>query len=107
MQNNIIVFHKLLDQPVNLNSLLLRLKSDTTTQWYLFGLAVGLPRNILEELKSYPREQRLVEVLDYWLRHYPGQPTWQEVVIAQEKVKFYQSMKNTDIDDAHSSTLSL
>ena len=72
-------------------------------------MAVGLPRNILEDLKSYAREQRLVEVLDYWLRHYPGQPTWQEVANAQEKVKFYQSMKNMDIDidNAHNSMLLL
>lgn len=81
---------------MNLNSLLLRLKSDVRSHWYLLGLAFGVPKDILEELESYPREQRLVEVLDYWLRHYHGQPTWQEVVVAQEKVEFHQLVNNTD-----------
>ena len=91
---------------MDLNCLLLKLRGDihVTNQWYLFGLAIGVPRDIMDELKSYPREQCLVEVLDYWLRHHPSQPTWQQVVTAQEKVKFYQNVVN-NIEDAHKGML--
>ena len=78
----------------------MRLKGDIyiTSHWHLFGLAVGVPKDILVELKNYPREQQLVEVLDYWMRHSHGQVTWQQVLVAQEKVKFHQVVKELDFE---------
>ena len=105
MYYNIIIIccATIIDRPVNLNSLLLRLKGDLTSHWHVFGLAIGIPKHILVELKSYPSEQRLVEVLDYWLKHSHGQPTWQQVLEAQEKVKFHQIAQNLvlDFEDTH------
>jgi ribonuclease HII len=49
-------------------------------------LAFGVPKDTLEELKQYTEEQRLIEVLKYWLRNHCGRPTWQEVEKVQERV---------------------
>ena len=105
MKVNFIIFKfcTFIDQPVDLNSLLLRLRGHITSQWYLFGLAFGVPKEILEQLRRYPREQCLVEVLDYWLRHHDGQPTWEQVVVAQEKIKFHLLVNDTE--NAHCGVL--
>ena len=52
-------------------------------------MAIGVPKRILELLKEYPERECLVEVLDYWLRHHPGQPTWQEVIKAKRKSEMH------------------
>ena len=38
---------------------------------------------------SYPSDQCLIEVLDYWLRHHPGQLKWIEVAQALKEMKLY------------------
>ena len=73
--------------PLDLNSLLYKLQDQVNIQWYKLGLAIGVPKEILEQLKDYTKEDRLVELLDYWLKHHPGQPTWQEVADAIRKVE--------------------
>ena len=73
---------------LDLNSLLHRLKGDVVainSQWYLFGLSIGVPQDFLEKLKEYPENDRLVEVLDYWLRHH-SQPTWKEILDARKNL---------------------
>ena len=79
------------EAPPNLDSILHRLHGKVKdSQWYCLGLAMGsgVPEKFLEQLKDcYPENQSLIEVLDYWLRNHPGQPTWQEINDAQEKVK--------------------
>ena len=57
-----------------------------TSKWHQFGLTLGVPRKILDQLTDYSEEDSLIEVLDYWLKHHPNQPTWQEVVDAQDKI---------------------
>ena len=80
----------LLDEiPLDLNSLLHKLQGQVTSQWYQFGLAIGVPINILEQFNHHSEEDCLVEVLDYWLRHHPDQPTWQEVTEAQRTIKSF------------------
>ena len=76
--------------PLRLEQILIKLQGKVTSQWYLFGLAFGVPNDILEQLHDYSEEESLIELLDYWMRHHPGQPTWQEIADAQEKVEFYQ-----------------
>ena len=69
----------------NLNNLVYTLRGHISFQWYSFGLAIGVPKQILNQLEDYTDEECLVEVLDYWLRHHPGKPTWQEVMEAKRK----------------------
>ena len=54
----------------------------------MYGLAIGVPKDFLEKLKEHSKGDCLTEVLDYWLRHHPGKPTWSEVIEAQKKIEF-------------------
>ena len=40
-------------------------------------------------LLSYPSDQCLIEMLDYWLRYHPGQPKRIEVAKALKEMKLY------------------
>ena len=88
MHNNNYYKQYNLDHPLDLNSLLTLLQGHVTSKWYQFGLALGVPKKILDQLINYSEEDSLVEVLDYWLTHHPNQPTWQEVSDAQNKINF-------------------
>lgn len=74
------------NKPPDLNSLLYLLKGQMTTRWYEFGVAIKIPMPFLNQLIDQPEENRLIELLDYWLRHHPDQPTWQEIMDAQNKI---------------------
>ena len=62
------------------------------SQWYQFGVAIGVPRRVLNQIENYSEESRLAEVLDYWLKHHPGQPSWTEIIDAQRKIGPAESM---------------
>lgn len=83
------------DQCIDLHHLLIKLKDKHSSQWYLYGLAIGVPKEILNQLQDYSEEDCLTEVLDYWLQHHYSQPTWAEVMNAQKKVEFYYLAKET------------
>ena len=75
------------DDPITLSNLLQKLKGQVTNQWYQFGLELGVPKDIMDQLNSYSDEDRTVEILDYWLRHHSGMPMWQEVAEAKRKAE--------------------
>lgn len=80
-----------IDHPPELNSLLKILKRrEITSKWYQFGSALGVPKKILDQLTDYSEEDCLVELLDYWLKNHPQQPTWKEITDAQNKICFYE-----------------
>ena len=86
------------EEPITLSSLLQKFKDDITSQWYQFGLELRVPKDILDQLNSYSDEDCIVEILDYWLRHHPGNPTWQEVVEAKKQAKLIiESDKGNDM----------
>ena len=72
----------------DLNNLVYILQGQVSSQWYSFGLALGAPKEMLNQLKYHSNEECLVEVLDYWLRHHPGKPTWQEIMEARNKLSY-------------------
>ena len=80
----------MINHEVNLDFLLLLLKEELTPRWYEFGSVVGVPKDILDGYLGYPSDQCLIELLDYWLRHHPGQLTWREVAQALREIKLYQ-----------------
>ena len=79
-----------IDKSLNLDSLLFHLRTQVTPKWHQFGIAVGTPKELLDQLMSYPEEECMVEIVDYWLRHHPGQLTWVEVSRALRKIKLHQ-----------------
>ena len=82
------IFIILLEDSVQLtlNNLLTRLQGRVSSHWYQFGSALGVPKDILEELSDYLDEDALVEILDYWLRNC-HQPSWQEVANVVKKAE--------------------
>ena len=50
-----------------------------TSEWYQFGVAVGIAEEVLNKYCGYASEECIVEVLDYWLRNNDSKPTWKDV----------------------------
>ena len=69
-----------------MESLLVYLRGRVTFQWYKFGVAIGIPTEVLEQFKGHFDEECLIKVLDYWLKNHPTQPTWQEVATALQDI---------------------
>lgn len=83
------------DKDLNLDSLLLQVRTPLTPKWYQFGLAVGIKTEILERYSGYPPEECLVEMLDYWLRSCkPTKATWRNVAKALKKIGLQQLAEN-------------
>ena len=51
--------------------------------------------DVLEGFNLYSEDGCLVEVLDYWLKHHPGKPTWQEVTDAQKTIETFNTEQNS------------
>ena len=65
---------------VNLDNLLIQLRPQIATEWYQFGKAAGIEKEVLDSfLKSCSPEDCIVEMLDYWLRHSVNKPTWNDI----------------------------
>ena len=78
---------------VNLDSLLIQLRSHMTPMWKEFGLVIGIAEEVLDSYSSYPPEECLVEVLDYWLRKYhtaENKLTWKDVAKAVNEIGLHQ-----------------
>ena len=67
-------------QPLNLDTLLIALRSQATPKWYQFGMALGVQEDILKRYAQCSAEEAIVEMLDHWLRVERTQkPTWEDV----------------------------
>ena len=78
---------------VVLDLLLILIKEEITPRRYEFGLIVGVSKDVMDGYLGYPSDQCLIELLDYWLRHHPGQLIWREVAQALREMKLYQLAK--------------
>ena len=85
-KNNNNINFVLLDGSLNLDSLLIQLKSEVTLSWYQFGKALGVDNKFLDKCLQHPPEESLIEVCDNWLRNHTGQPTWREVAEALRQI---------------------
>ena len=65
------------------------LKGSTNDRWYQFGCALGIDSDDMNQF-NYTSKDCLFEIIDYWKRRHPGQPTLKEVVDALEKIYFYE-----------------
>ena len=95
LQNKDTEYSQLEETPVNLKCLLEKLQGQISKQWYQLGLTLGLPMDVLEGFNLYSEDDCLAEVLDYWLKHHPGKPTWQEITDAQKKVEIFNTEQDT------------
>ena len=77
------------DESLDLDSLLMKLHGREDPQWYALGTAIGIPMEFLDSLKGYPDQECIVEMLDYWLRNHPDQPTWKEIADGIEDIHDY------------------
>ena len=78
---------------MNLDCLLIQLRSQVTSKWHQFGLAVGISKEILDQYANYPPGECIVEVLDYWLRNHRTtgtKPTWGDVAKALREIELHQ-----------------
>ena len=55
--------------------------------WYQFGMVIGVPKDILEQLKRYPEVERMIELADYLLRNHPTKPSWSDISGAIKSMK--------------------
>ena len=86
--------HFSVEESMNLNSLLLKLRGCIDAkQWYQFGVAIGVPKDVLDLLKGYDEEQCMIELADYWLKNHPAKPTWSEISNTAKKFKKQESAK--------------
>lgn len=70
--------------------MLIQLQADIIPKWYQFGEALEIQKEVLTKCSSCPPEESIVEMLDHWLRNYPGRPTWKEVANALKKINLQQ-----------------
>ena len=71
---------------VNLDSLLSRLQPQVASKWCLLGVAVGMPKETLDELSNCSKEEGLEKVIEYWLKTREGDLTWREVAEKMEEI---------------------
>ena len=76
------------DKQLDLDNLLIQLRTQVTPSWYQFGLALGVDNDVLNKYSKCPQEESLVELADYWLRNSPTKPTWRDVAKALKKIGF-------------------
>ena len=79
-----------IDDSLTLDSLLIQLRPQVTSEWFKFGLALGVAEEVLNKYLGYPSEECIVEMLDYWLRNHGSKPTWKEVAKALKDIGLLQ-----------------
>ena len=75
---------------LNLDTLLIQVRGAVTPHWYQLGQALDVSKDVLDRCSNYPPEESIVEVLDQWLRNFPGRPTWRDVANALRKIDLQQ-----------------
>ena len=96
IEYNIIIMlvykhHLVADDCLNLDTLLIQVRGAVTPHWYqLIGETLKVGKNVLNKCSNYPPEESIVEVLDQWLRNFPGRPTWRDVANALRKISLQQ-----------------
>ena len=103
----LLMIMNIADGSLDLNTLLIQVRK-IKSNWYLYGEALGVSPNFLDEIKKMESEDydKLVEVLDAYFRTHSQDlpPTWKEIaealrVIGYEKMavnimKVYTTGKN-------------
>ena len=94
-QNGIITDNSNPDESLNLDSLLIQLRAQVTQKWYQFGAAVGVPNDLLQQYSSYPADEGLIEVLNYWLNNQHQNPTWRDIAEVLCDIELHELAEST------------
>ena len=78
------------DDSLNLDTLLIQIRGTVTPQWYELGEVLEVDKHVLDKCTKYPPEESIVEILDQWLRNFPGCPTWRDVANALRRIDLQQ-----------------
>ena len=83
---------------VNLDNLLIQLRPQVSSKWYVYGEAAGIRREVLENFaQQCSPEDCIIEMLDYWLRNCEHQPTWKAVAIILKKISLSQLARDIEL----------
>ena len=74
---------------LDLDTLLIQIRDQVTPKWYRFGVAIGINQETLDELSNFTPEERVVEMLDLWLRTSETAVTWRDVADALKDTGLY------------------
>ena len=66
------------------------MQGTVTPRWYQLGKALEVNKDVLDRCTNYHPEESIVEILDHWLRNFPGHPTWRDVANALRKIDLQQ-----------------
>ena len=103
MYNNYcLLYFAILDDSliVNLDNLLIQLRSQVTAKWYQFGERAGIQRSVLDNFtKQCSPNDCIMEMLDYWLRNSKQAPTWKDVARILKEINLEQL--GHDIDEVY------
>lgn len=80
----------IVDSLLNLDNLLIQIKPDATPMWYQLGEALGIEKKALKKFTTCLSEESIIEMMDYWLRNHPGNPTWKEVAKALKEIQLHR-----------------
>lgn len=69
-----------------MENILVHLRGRVTFKWYKFGIALGVPSEVLEQHEGSLDKDALTEVLKYWLENHSSEPTWKEVSSALQDI---------------------
>ena len=72
---------------LNLDSLLSKLQPQVASKWWLLGIAVGMPKEMLYDLSNCSKEEGLEKVIEYWLKTREGDLTWREVAEKMREIR--------------------
>ena len=78
------------DDSLNLDTLLIQVWGAVTPHWYQLGQALEVSKDVLDKFTNYPPEESIVEILDQWLRNFPGHPTWRDITNALREIGLQQ-----------------
>ena len=104
MHNNycLLIYCATLDDSlsVNLDNLLIQLRSQLTDKWYQFGEKAGIHKDVLDNFaKQCSPNDCIMEMLDYWLRNSKQAPTWKDVAKILKEINLKDL--GQDIDEVY------
>lgn len=77
------------DESLNLDSLLIQLRFQVTPKCHEFGTAIGVPEELLQNYSSYPADEYLIEILNYWLNNHHNR-AWRDVAKVLHDIELHE-----------------
>ena len=76
---------------VNLDSLLIQLRPQISSNWHQFGEAAGIEMTVLDNFaKNCSPDDCIIEMLDYWLRKSSKKLTWRDIATVLKAINYLQ-----------------